>query len=320
MRKIINLIIVFLIFVILNHGSVYAINPHDDDNSKCSKQFRVDYKPIIKRKINAIFYEAINCEAGNKVMLFGTFHTSDPDILENIAYVYPYLKANEEAWFEVDLLDSNAQSAAQMMLIPSEKSGLMSQLPPAQFKKLLMLFKRKNPDINSAIINRYKPWAAAIALEMLEVEIDGEVMDDILQKFATTNAIKVKALEKAQEQLSIFNDLTKSEQISMLNSAINNYKKMVRFSKQLINAYKAGNLSQIQQIANHSFAFGDEKLNAKLKLKLIDERNLKMAEKLLKAATNNDLFVAVGALHLSGETGLLQQFERAGYLIYPIKN
>ena len=48
---------------------------------------------------------------------------------------------------------------------------------------------------------------------------------------------------------------------------------------------------------------------------LIDERNLRMRDRLLPILEKGDAFVAVGAMHLSGETGLVELLRQSGYTV-----
>ena len=48
---------------------------------------------------------------------------------------------------------------------------------------------------------------------------------------------------------------------------------------------------------------------------LIEARNRLMVERALPSLADGGAFIAVGALHLSGETGLVEGFRRAGYQV-----
>jgi uncharacterized protein YbaP (TraB family) len=52
---------------------------------------------------------------------------------------------------------------------------------------------------------------------------------------------------------------------------------------------------------------------------LLDERNNQWIEQLPKLMKEQSLFVAVGALHLTGESGLVNQLRKKGYTLTPIK-
>jgi uncharacterized protein len=51
---------------------------------------------------------------------------------------------------------------------------------------------------------------------------------------------------------------------------------------------------------------------------LLDKRNNKWMEVLPKAMKKGPQFVAVGALHLAGKAGLIQQLRDQGYTVEPI--
>jgi uncharacterized protein YbaP (TraB family) len=54
-------------------------------------------------------------------------------------------------------------------------------------------------------------------------------------------------------------------------------------------------------------------------VKLLDERNALMAERVLNAAKTKKLFVGVGASHLAGEDGLIARLNEAGFKLSPVK-
>ena len=52
---------------------------------------------------------------------------------------------------------------------------------------------------------------------------------------------------------------------------------------------------------------------------LIEKRNLVMLERALPILETASAFVAVGALHLPGETGLVEQFRNQGFKVSPVQ-
>jgi uncharacterized protein len=57
----------------------------------------------------------------------------------------------------------------------------------------------------------------------------------------------------------------------------------------------------------------------RMRVKLLDERNVVMAERSLEQARQGSVFIAVGAAHLAGKNGLLQAFRQAGFKVTAIK-
>jgi uncharacterized protein YbaP (TraB family) len=55
-----------------------------------------------------------------------------------------------------------------------------------------------------------------------------------------------------------------------------------------------------------------------MRAKLLDERNVVMAQRIVEEANNKSVFVAVGASHLAGKGGLIARLKDAGYKLSPI--
>ena len=51
---------------------------------------------------------------------------------------------------------------------------------------------------------------------------------------------------------------------------------------------------------------------------LLDDRNYKWMQQLPRLMQEKSLFVAVGALHLVGESGLVKQLQSKGYTVTPV--
>jgi uncharacterized protein YbaP (TraB family) len=52
---------------------------------------------------------------------------------------------------------------------------------------------------------------------------------------------------------------------------------------------------------------------------MVDDRNNKMFDRLLPLMRAENSFIAVGALHLPGESGLLTRFSEAGFSVTVIE-
>ena len=87
----------------------------------------------------------------------------------------------------------------------------------------------------------------------------------------------------------------------------------------MLNAYLSGDLKKLVAIAN-SQQPGDKRLAKLINTKLIYERNQRMFNRMLNHLQAGNTFVAVGALHLPGEMGLLNKLRMAGYTVTRIKD
>jgi uncharacterized protein YbaP (TraB family) len=89
----------------------------------------------------------------------------------------------------------------------------------------------------------------------------------------------------------------------------------------LLKAYLSGDAAEISALDDKmTSAMLPKDLWAKMRVKLIDERNVQMAERIVSAANQSAVFVAVGASHLPGEGGLLTRLRNAGFKLSVVKN
>jgi uncharacterized protein YbaP (TraB family) len=89
------------------------------------------------------------------------------------------------------------------------------------------------------------------------------------------------------------------------------------FVPSFINAYNQGNLNwMIEHYENSDTCPSTQEEEAALN----KDRNYRWMTKLPEIMKEKSSFIAVGALHLAGEDGLLNLLEKAGYTVESIKN
>ena len=160
-----------------------------------------------------------------------------------------------------------------------------------------------------------KPWAAAIILQYPPSVGDGVVLDMRLQQTAAEQKIPLFGLETMEQQFNIFDSLPQNLQTEMLQDALA-YDSAEALNQELIAAYKAADLRTIYRLSNATFAkMKNRDLAAILETRLLTQRNHRMAKKMREPLKQGGQFIAVGALHLLGKTGILAMLERKGYLV-----
>jgi len=78
------------------------------------------------------------------------------------------------------------------------------------------------------------------------------------------------------------------------------------------NAYISQNLNQLQELM-----YGSSYRPEEMKI-LLDDRNNYWMQQLPGLMKDQSLFVAVGALHLVGKSGLVNQLKEQGYTVTPV--
>lgn len=243
--------------------------------------------------------------------LFGTIHSEEPAVLALPAQVEQAFDAADSVVLEV-LLDLDAMLySSQVMLLGDDR--LLSEITgKSLFEQTSRAIETRG--IPEIVLDRMKPWAAAVALSMPAPET-GEVLDMLLYQRALQAGKQVFGLESIREQLAIFDDMPERDQLILLRDAVENFPAIDALHRELIDAWKQRDLGALQAINAAALQTGDRKLAAEFQENLIDRRNRLMAGRLQQYLKEGKVFVAVGALHLPGETGLLNLLEQRGYTI-----
>jgi len=125
-------------------------------------------------------------------------------------------------------------------------------------------------------------------------------------------------LESAEDQLSVFSGLSHDEQRTLLRHVLNEYMAYPEMFEQLTEAYLKRDLAAIVRMGEENPMSGDPGLQQKMMERLIDVRNRHMVERMVPQLQGRKVFVAVGALHLPGETGLISLLRKQGYRLSPL--
>jgi len=243
--------------------------------------------------------------------LFGTIHSEEPAVLALPAQVEQAFDAADSVVLEV-LLDLDAMLYSSKAMLLGEDRLLSEIAGQSLFEQTSRAIRTRG--IPEVVLDRMKPWAAAVTLSM-PVPETGQVLDMLLYQRALQAGKQVFGLESIREQLAIFDDMPEREQLILLRDAVENFPTIDALHRQLIDAWKQRDLGALQVINTAAMQTGDRQLAAEFQVSLIDRRNRLMAERLQQYLKGGKVFIAVGALHLPGETGLLNLLEQRGYTI-----
>ena len=165
------------------------------------------------------------------------------------------------------------------------------------------------------MVDRMKPWAVAVTL-MTPPGETGVVLDLHLYQRAVAAGKPVDGLETPLEQLSVFDELSESDQVALLKDTLDNLPDVQDMLDDLKNAYLARDLARLAAInSDDSMRDSDPQLVARFTDKLITRRNHRMAERMQSRLRSGGRFIAVGALHLPGRDGLLRLLSQQGYTL-----
>lgn len=168
---------------------------------------------------------------------------------------------------------------------------------------------------------RMKPWLLAVVFDLPKPKALYS-MDELLLAKADEQDKKVLGLEETNVHFATLDSFSIDEQLVMLRAVLKHSQAdKERDFETLLKAYLSGDAAKISALDDKmTSAMLPKDLWAKMRVKLIDERNVQMAERIASAANQNAVFVAVGASHLPGEGGLLARLRNAGFKLSAVKN
>jgi uncharacterized protein YbaP (TraB family) len=204
--------------------------------------------------------------------------------------------------------------ASQATLLPEGQS--LEQLIDASLyqQTVRLLAAYGMPEL---VVQRMKPWAAAATLSLPRPQ-SGLFLDMKLYTQAAAAGKRVYGLETIAEQIGAMETMSHELQIAMLRDAVAQHDQLEQIIEQLITAYVRRDLKALESISNAAMQKGDARVAEMFNAEVVDRRNYRMLERMQPRLREGNAFIAVGALHLPGEKGLLNLLRSKGYRVSPV--
>lgn len=259
---------------------------------------------------NGLFWKA-TAPSGKITYLFGTIHTDDNRVTNFSPAVKDALKSSDS--FMMETLAPNDPS-----VFMTEHGSLEGFLNEKELDTLLQLAEFHVMHRDAAL--NMKPWLLAVVFDSPR-PLTPFGQDNLLMSQAEDLGKEVIGIEDTQEHFGVMDNFSHEEQLMMLRAVLKRTQqtKQNDFDK-ILNAYLQGNADKISQLDDKiTGAMLPANLWARMRVKLIDERNTVMAERVIEEGVAKNIFVAVGASHLAGPGGLVAKLKQAKYQLQAIK-
>ncbi len=245
--------------------------------------------------------------------LFATIHSEDPRVLDLPEKVAKALDQAPRVVLETEMSPEDMLLMLEKLMLPPGES-LVELLGIETFIPVFGALSQRG--ITYGVASRLRPWAAMLLLNMPPMET-GEFLDMYLKNRAEQAGIPVFGLESIEEQADLFSGFDLDTQLEMLRATLKYQDSFEEILEKLHQFYLAGDLSGMLEFSEDLLEEEDRELNAALMEKLLDERNHRMLRRMKAHLQERGAFIAVGALHLPGENGLLNLLRQAGYQLTP---
>jgi uncharacterized protein YbaP (TraB family) len=134
------------------------------------------------------------------------------------------------------------------------------------------------------------------------------------EKIARDNGIEIKGLETIQQQMSLFDNLTKEEQSEMVMEGIRDSEKTLELTECIQQVYVRQNVDSLfLMISEEGGTISEEQSD------FLDKRNENWVPQIEAMIREKKTFIAVGAGHLGGPNGVIRLLEKKGYTISPVE-
>ncbi len=249
--------------------------------------------------------------------LFGTVHYSDSRVTQLPQPVANAFSTASAAAFEI-VLTPEMRAAVGAAMFYEDQRTLDSVVGPEVAGRALDLFKSLG--VPAIIAGKLRPFGAIALLAMPPAEIGRQgrgaaPLDIQLQERALKNGVALHSLESISEQLAALESQSPEDQATLLNAALAQYDEIEETSESLIRLYLDRDISGIVTWTRASLAPHEEAALDRFLVAVVDQRNRRMAQRMKPLLENGNAFIAVGALHLPGEAGLLRLLEKSGYRV-----
>lgn len=244
--------------------------------------------------------------------LLGTIHSDDPRVIHLPPVIEKYFTQAKSVTIEMEINFTNTIKSLVKMYLDSGQS-LDKLINQEEYETLVNLLSEYG--VPEEATRRLKPLATMIILSKPQSQGD-QFLDLILYQRAKEMKKSVYGLETVEEQLALFDVLSIHEQVMLLKESLQDIGQLSSIFEKLHELYIQGNLTALLSLSEEYMkSEKNERLVEKFRKTLIDERNMRMVNRMQTRLQEGNAFIAVGALHLPGKNGILNLLEIQGYQV-----
>lgn len=249
----------------------------------------------------------------NTVYLLGSVHFLSPSEKLPAAMDDAYADA-ESLVMEIDMdnLDPMAmqQVALELGMLPPDES-LEQLLGAATYAKVAA--RARGIGVDPALLNRFRPWFAAITLvqlHLMKMGLDPTAgVEHRLTARAARDGKPIQGLETLQQQLGMLAGLPDERQREFLLYSVEDTDRATREINALLAAWRRGDTEALTELLAAGFEQYPD-----LYRPLTVERNRKWIASIEALLDDrDDYLVVVGTLHLVGADSVIELLEDKGY-------
>jgi len=263
------------------------------------------------------------------IHIMGTIHLSDERLASYLSPLWPILNSTD-----LVLLEANRESMAQLkskmlsdpsLMFVTDGPTLPERLSDKDWE--LLTSEMSIRGVPGFLASKMQPWYVSMMLAIPPCAMAGVAeqngVDQRIMAHAAELNIPARALEPYDIIFSLLGGSNSDEELSMLRMSLATSQNGDAMFATMIESYLAGEHRAIWELGRyqifHTPGLTQEdaaKMFSEMETALLTDRNANWMEVILPATEWADnILIAVGAAHLSGNEGLLFLLEQAGYTL-----
>lgn len=270
--------------------------------------------------INAqLLYEISGGGLEKSSYLFGTHHMVPVETATKIDGVFRAF--NDCSAVIGEFVDDNPEEMQRQILASSKMEESIFKLLTSEEEALIDSALQAELGLTLANVQYMRPNVIAMIYEMtvrervLKSKAGDMAMDSYFQVAGSELGKMVYGLETVDDQLKmLLRSITIERQAEILVETIRNTNDIITENAKLDSLYVKGDLEGLYEMLIET-----EDMTEAEKFLLVDERNHDWLPKIEKHIKQEPCFIAVGALHLPGNDGLINLLRKAGYKVKAVK-
>ena len=245
--------------------------------------------------------------------VYGTIHLPDPRLAEVPPPIRKAFAGARSLMVEFLPDPYTRERFLEAALLPQEQS-LRDIIGEEAFERAVKLLEPAG--LAADAVDRLKPWSVLLNLRNAG-GAQGVPLDGQLVELARARRLPCWQIEGVEEQIFTFDEFPVESQVALLKHSLAHMHELLELSARTLDAYLVGDLAGIWRLREQFVSRYPEMAahQAVMTKRVVLDRSVVMAFRMQRELRRGHAFVAVGALHLYGEKGVLRLLEQDGYRV-----
>lgn len=253
--------------------------------------------------------------------VLGTMHSAEPAIAEPWPALARVMDRVDSITIELIMDEAASARMAQAMML-SDGRRLGQVIGVKRMARVAEVGARYG--MPAEALQQFQPWALSTIFSLPPAELERQatgapMLDAVLQQHGEARGIPVYGIETVEEQLALLAGDSEADQIAFLDATLETQPQTEAQFAEMRRLWLADDLAGLHFLSLEAMKSAPPGMAEDFMNRLIRDRNRRMAIRIGRQLAQGNALIAVGALHLPGEEGILALLAKRGYRLNPVK-